>query len=130
MGGQGKKNAGKKNDKSPREKPSYCGKCDEVLAEDPQKVEEESVECDCCSNYFHIACVEVSKRKLVAIAEFEVYYYCPSCELSASTLKEECTKLRSDYTKMKNDIKKVNETLKKHDERLKMSKKASTILLM
>ena len=126
MAGKGKKNAGKKNDKIPREKPSYCGKCDELLAEDPKKVDEEAVECDCCSNFFHITCVGVSKRKLAAIAEFEVYYYCPSCELSASTLKEECTKLRSDYTQMKNDVKKINETLKKHEERLKNLEKSIT----
>ena len=96
-----------------------CGKCSETILNKPQKSEEQSIECDCCMHFFHIVCVGVSERKMKAVTEFEVHWYCPSCEFGAATLKQQCVTLKAEQAKIKSDIQNINKSIKKFDDKLK-----------
>lgn len=112
------KKAPSESNKIKQNKAPNCRTCNEPLLDKPEKEEEQSIECECCDNFFHIGCVSVSDRKLKAILEFEVHWYCPSCELGAKKLKKLCISLQAEQTKMKSDIATIKKNATKLDTRL------------
>jgi hypothetical protein len=94
-----------------------CGSCNSKILETPSTHDENSVECDCCSKWYHTGCAKISEAVYAAIADSDVTWYCPPCKGGASKLKTllvgletEQQKLRQDLTSLKN---KVNSSEKK-----------------
>ena len=81
-----------------------CGKCDEPCVDKPKEKEEQAIECDCCSLYFHIGCVNVVEGKLQATEEYNLKWFCPFCEKAAASLAKKVVTLERDFITARTEI--------------------------
>ena len=98
---------------------SKCGKCNEVLEDKPAKDENQSICCDCCSNYYHIKCENISNAKLQALSQHDLKWYCSFCDRAAASLSEKIIVLEdqllnvtSELTTIKDDLSTMKDQLK------------------
>ena len=84
--------------------PINCGKCD-------SEKDEQTIECDCCSLYFHIGCVNVAEEKLQATEEYNLKWYCQFCEKAAVSLTKKVVALERDFEKGNTELQEVKEEL-------------------
>ena len=80
--------------------PINCGKCD-------SEKDEQTIECDCCSLYFHIGCVNVEEEKLQATEEYNLKWYCQFCEKAAVSLTKKVVALERDFEKVNTELQEV-----------------------
>ena len=95
-----------------------CGKCKKKLANPPMEDDEQSIECDCCLLFFHIICVNVSTKKLDAVEEHKLKWYCMNCEPAAKKLKQICTSLQAQQSAMKKEIEGLKKRLTDQDTKI------------
>ena len=81
-----------------------CGRCSEIIAEKPSNSEEQSIVCDCCANFYHIGCEDVSNEKLEAISEHGLKWYCSYCDKAASSLSEKIIVLETQLINVTSDL--------------------------
>ena len=90
---------------------SKCGKCEVKLLEKPKLDSEQSIECDCCLQFYHIFCVDVSVDKMIAVSTHKLKWYCPTCEPASAALKRQCVTLQAEQTKIRGEINEINRKL-------------------
>ena len=84
--------------------PTNCAKCDELCEDNPKEKEEQSIQCDCCSHYFHIGCVNVVEGKLQAAEEYNLKWYCMFCEKAAEPLTRKVVALERDLERANSQL--------------------------
>ena len=90
-----------------------CGKCSENVVDKPTKDEDQSLTCDCCGNFFHIGCEDVSNEKLDAISQHGLKWYCSSCDRAAASLSEKIIVLETQLLNVNSELETVKAVLKK-----------------
>ena len=83
---------------------STCIKCNKECLEKPETFEEQSIDCDCCQQWYHVTCAEMSEGKHDAISNFKLKWYCFHCDMGAASLYEMCVSLRSQQMELKNEV--------------------------
>ena len=90
--------------RAPKIDPNKCGKCKELIEEKPVDNLKQSIECECCTWFFHIGCVDVSVKKYDAIDEYNMHWYCPSCDVAAVKLHQESAAILAEQSKIRADL--------------------------
>ena len=99
-----------------------CGQCNEVLEDKPVKDENQSICCDCCSNYFHIGCENISNEKLNALSQHDLKWYCHCCDKAAATLSEKIIVLEDQLLNVNSELTTVKSQLSLVTDELKNEK--------
>ena len=94
---QSRKNSSAGNNKS-------CRVCKAYLKKKPQNFNEFSISCDCCSNWFHSACVQIDQGKHDAIFQHKLHWFCQHCEVGAGNLFSIISQLRKDVDALKHQL--------------------------
>ena len=89
-----------------------CSKCEEICEDKPKVKDRQTIECDCCSFYFHIGCVNVVEGKLQATEEYNLKWYCPFCEKAAESLAKKVVALERDFERVNSELEAVKAELK------------------
>ena len=99
-----------------------CGKCNEILEDIPEKDENQSICCDCCSNFYHIKCENISNAKLQALSQHDLKWYCSYCDRAAASLAEKIIVLEDQLLNVTSELSTVKEELSTTKEELKNEK--------